>query len=142
MAPASAAYNLVAAARVVLPAGEALDVEALCRVFHLLAERHPELRATFAATPAGTPAKHVHERLDPEFRVVEAAGWSEREIEERVAAEASRPFDLEQGPLLRAVLLMGAGAPRLLIAVHHIVADFWSLGIIAREMGVLYEEGT
>ena len=142
MAPGSAAYNLVAAARVALPDGDALDVEALRRVFHLLAERHPELRATFAATPAGTPVKRIHKRLDPEFLVVEATGWSEREIEDRLAIDASRPFDLEQGPQLRAVLLMGAGAPRLLIAVHHIVADFWSLGIIAREMGVLYEEGS
>ena len=67
MAPASAAYNLAAAARVVLPPGDVLDVEALRRTFRLLAERHPELRATFAATPAGTPVKTIHQRLDPEF---------------------------------------------------------------------------
>src|SRR5687767_9456686 len=128
MAPGSAAYNLVAAARVVLPDGEPLDVEALRRTFRLLAERHPELRATFAATAAGTPVKPIHGRLGPEFLEVDATGWSEREGLDRLAAEAERPFDLESGPLLRAVLLTGAGDPRLLIAMHHIVSDFWSLG--------------
>jgi amino acid adenylation domain-containing protein/non-ribosomal peptide synthase protein (TIGR01720 family) len=144
MAPESAAYNLAAAARVSVPAGP-LDAAALHRAFRRLAERHPELRATFAAGVAegsGEPVKEIHARLDPEFLAVDAAGWSEEEIADRLAAEARRPFDLEQGPLLRAVLLTGAGEPRLLIAVHHIAADFWSLGIIARELGLLYTQET
>ncbi|HEX3528531.1 MAG TPA: amino acid adenylation domain-containing protein [Thermoanaerobaculia bacterium] len=140
MAPGNAAYNLVAAARV--HTAEALDVAALERAFRLLAARHPELRATFSAGHSAGPVKEIHERLDPEFQVVDAAGWSERQITDRLAAEARRPFDLEHGPLLRAVVLIGAGAPRLLIAVHHIAADFWSLGIIARELGPLYAQGT
>ena len=142
VAPGSAAYNLVAAARVVLPPGQRLDVEALRRAFRLVAERHPELRATFStfgASPSGRPVKRIHERLDPDFETVDATGWSEREIADRLAAESRRPFDLETGPLARAVLLTGAGEPRLLFAFHHIVADFWSLGIVARELGALYD---
>jgi len=140
MAPGNAAYNLVAAARV--HTARPLDVVALERAFHLLADRHPELRATFSVGHSAGPVKEIHERLDPEIQVVDAAGWSERQIADRLAAEARRPFDLEHGPLLRAVVLIGAGAPRLLIAVHHIAADFWSLGIIARELGPLYAQGT
>jgi amino acid adenylation domain-containing protein/non-ribosomal peptide synthase protein (TIGR01720 family) len=141
MAPGNAAYNLVAAARVSV-AGGPLDAAALERAFRLLAARHPELRATFAAGASGGPGKEIHQRLDPDVQVVDATGWSEREIADRLAAEARRPFDLENGPLLRAILLTGAGSPRLLIAVHHIAADFWSLGIIARELGPLYARGT
>jgi amino acid adenylation domain-containing protein/non-ribosomal peptide synthase protein (TIGR01720 family) len=139
VAPRSAAYHLAAAARVVLPAGRGLDAEAFGRAFRLLSERHPELRATFAAGPSGAPIKRIHERLDPDFRVVDATGWSEREIADCLAAEAERPFDLETGPLARAVLLTEAGEPRLLFAFHHIVADFWSLGVVARELGALYD---
>src|SRR4051794_34832875 len=90
MAPESAAYNLAAAARALVPAGP-LDAAALHRAFRRLAERHPELRATFAAgvpEGSGEPVKEVHERLDPEFLAVDAAGWSEEEIAARLAAEA------------------------------------------------------
>ena len=139
-APESAAYHLVAAARVRCPDGGTLDATALRRTFQQLAARHGELRATFEATPDGTPVKRLHARLDPEFLELDAADWSEEEIRARLAAQAGRPFDLERGPLLRAVLLTGADAPRLLIAVHHAVADFWSLAIIAQELGLLYAE--
>ncbi|HBL27247.1 MAG TPA: hypothetical protein DD490_10470, partial [Acidobacteria bacterium] len=98
-APESAAYHLVAAARVRCPDGGTLDATALRRTFQQLAARHGELRATFEATPDGTPVKRLHARLDPEFLELDAADWSEEEIRARLAAQAGRPFDLERGPL-------------------------------------------
>ena len=54
--------------------------------------------------------------------------------------EVCRPFDLAAGPLLRAVLLrLGAGEHVLVVAMHHVVADGWSMGVLRRELGALYE---
>ena len=60
------------------------------------------------------------------------------ELAAALAAHASAPFDLEQGPLLRVGLFRGEGAPVLAVVVHHIVADGWSLGILLAELGALY----
>ncbi|HBL25669.1 MAG TPA: non-ribosomal peptide synthetase, partial [Acidobacteria bacterium] len=58
-----------------------------------------------------------------------------------LAEEAWRPFDLEKGPLVRATLWTGApGGPVLLFVIHHVVADFWSLALLMRELPVLYRE--
>ena len=56
--------------------------------------------------------------------------------------EAYRPFDLARGPLLRAALLLGApGGDRLILAVHHVAADLWSLEVLLAELGTLYRRG-
>ena len=66
----------------------------------------------------------------------------EGELARRTAAEAARPFDLARGPLLHAVLLRrGPESHRLLLTVHHIAADAWSLGLLIRELGELYAAG-
>ena len=58
---------------------------------------------------------------------------------ERIAAEARRPFDLARGPLLRAGLWrLGETEHVLLLALHHIVSDGWSLGVLVREVTALY----
>jgi hypothetical protein len=57
----------------------------------------------------------------------------------RAAAEAERPFDLSAGPLLRAALLrLGPEEHVLLLTLHHIAADGWSLGVLVRELAGLY----
>ena len=66
----------------------------------------------------------------------------EGELARRTAAEAARPFDLARGPLLHAVLLRrGPESHRLLLTVHHVAADAWSLGLLIRELGELYAAG-
>ena len=61
------------------------------------------------------------------------------ELNARLVEEAYRPFDLEQGPLLRATLFARSNAERiLLLVVHHIVIDFWSLAVLLNELDILY----
>ena len=58
----------------------------------------------------------------------------------RSEQEAHRPFDLEQGPLLRAMLLRVSEQEHVLVLVmHHIVSDGWSMGVLVREVAALYE---
>jgi amino acid adenylation domain-containing protein len=139
LAPASAAYTIAGAARLV----EGVDPEALGRAVRALVERHPALRTTFANGPHG-PVQRVHPpaQAGAAWAREDAAGWSGAELLRRVREEAFRPFDLEQGPVLRAVLFdRGPGDPGgsvLVLSVHHIAADFWSLAVLLREMGELY----
>ena len=98
------------------------------------------LRATFAETPGG-PVQRVAERGAAAFEVVDATGWSDAEVHARLHAEAFRPFDLAAGPLLRAVLLRRGDEAFLALAVHHIAADFWSMAVLARELGALAMRG-
>jgi len=131
LAPESSAYNIAGAARL-----EGVSSEALGRALQELVDRHPMLRATFAETPGG-PVQWVAERAVAAYEVVEATGWSDAEVQARLQAEAYRPIDLAAGPLLRAVLVRRGEEAFLAFAVHHIAADFWSMAVLARELGAL-----
>ncbi|HKH43166.1 MAG TPA: amino acid adenylation domain-containing protein [Thermoanaerobaculia bacterium] len=142
LAPVEGAYNIAAAARVLSP----VDAGALRRAFQALVDRHAALRTTFPED-AGEPCQRIAGRLGFVLAREDATGWSEERLRSRLAEEAWRPFDLEQGPLLRATLFTGAfggaggaGGPVLLFVIHHIIADFWSLAILMRELPMLYRE--
>ncbi|HYP52501.1 MAG TPA: amino acid adenylation domain-containing protein, partial [Pyrinomonadaceae bacterium] len=134
LAPDSPAYNITSAMRL----RAALDIPALRRAFLTLVERHPSLRTTFAA-PHGEPVQRVEERAEVCFAEVDASMWGEAELYSRLREQAHLPFDLERGPVFR-VSLFARGAQEyiLLVNVHHIVADFWSLAVLMHELGVLY----
>jgi hypothetical protein len=131
LAPESSAYNIAGAARL---AGS--SAEGLGRAIQALVDRHPMLRVTFADMP-GAPVQRVAERSEAAFEIVEASGWSDAEVQARLQAEAYRPFDLAAGPLLRVVVLRRGEEVFLAFAVHHVVADFWSMAVLARELGAL-----
>src|SRR5215210_435579 len=140
LAPASAAYTIAGAARLV----EGVDPEVLGRAFLTLVERHPSLRTTFANGPQG-PLQRVHPpaaQAKAAWAREDASGWSSEELGRRVREAAFRPFDLDNGPVLRAVLFdRGPEDPAgsvLVLSVHHIAADFWSLAVLLRELGELY----
>ncbi|HTQ10974.1 MAG TPA: condensation domain-containing protein, partial [Fimbriimonadaceae bacterium] len=135
LAPGSPAYHIAAAARILSP----VDSSALERAVGMLADRHPALRTTFG-DERGEPFQQVQPQASPTFLQEDAAGWSERELEARLQALAYQPFDLAGGSLLRVCLWTGAaGGPLLLLAIHHLVADFHSLEILFHDLGELYE---
>jgi len=135
--PDSPAYNMPAA---VLLEG-ALDVPALARSFGEVRRRHEVLRTVYPAVN-GEPAQHV---LPPTFDlpVMDLSGLPEeaREEERRRLAldEGRRPFDLTRGPMLRTSLLkLGPREHVLLLTMHHIASDGWTIGILIRELEALY----
>src|SRR5260370_27729477 len=135
--PGSAFYNTPAAARLT----GTLDVEALKKALGEIVRRHDALRTTFRATD-GTPLQFVSDlSLDVLLIDLQSVEESERETEtvNLLRHEAQRPFDLSQGPLIRAVLLqLDETEHILLITMHHIVTDGWSVGIFHRELSALY----
>jgi amino acid adenylation domain-containing protein/FkbH-like protein len=136
--PGNPAYNLPSA---VLVTGEA-DPAVFAGVLNEIVRRHAALRTTFMPA-AGRPRQIVHESLPVGFPVIDLAELppSAREEETvRVAIEdARRPFDLERGPLLRALLLRrGAAEHVLILDMHHIVSDAWSMGVFLTEVAALY----
>ena len=134
LAPESTVYNVTFAARIC----SELDIDALRGAFQTLVDRHPSLRTTFSVN-AGIPVQQVHENPKVHFEQTDAASWTGDELNTRLIADAYRPFDLEQGPILRVSLFARSAREHIvLLAVHHIVIDFWSLAIILNEIGVLY----
>ena len=132
--PASAMYNVPLALRLV----GALDAGALDRAFAAIARRHEVLRTTFSEHQ-GTAVQKIHgarievlscidlSSLEPKLR--------SREQERRIRAEAARPFDLERGPLMRVYLArLGRDEHVLLVVLHHVVTDGWSIGVLLREL--------
>ncbi|HEY0784027.1 MAG TPA: condensation domain-containing protein, partial [Thermoanaerobaculia bacterium] len=136
--PASAQYNLPAALKLL----GALSVPALARAFAAIVERHAPLRATFRESVRG-PRQTIAPRLEVGLPVVDLtalpAARRERETVRLQAEEARRPFDLACGPLLRTALLaLEAESWLLLVTLHHIVSDGWSIGVLVRECAALY----
>jgi len=134
--PEEISFNVAGALRI---PGE-LDVPALEHAFKQLVERHESLRSTFHVV-AGEPIQRVHESMDGTFQVEDASHWSESELRGRLVAEAHHPFDLETGPAMRALLFrMNENSEHtLLLSMDHIVTDFWSMTVLARELFASYE---
>ncbi|HVR98350.1 MAG TPA: condensation domain-containing protein, partial [Thermoanaerobaculia bacterium] len=140
--PGSAAYNIPAAYRLRGP----LRTGALAASFRAVARRHEVLRTTFATLPAvgEEPVQVVHAAADLPLPILDLrplpAAAREVEAWRLAAGEARRPFDLTRGPLLRVRLLrLDEEEHALLLTFHHIVADGWSIAVLIREMGALYE---
>ncbi|MEV6976425.1 amino acid adenylation domain-containing protein [Kitasatospora sp. NPDC093806] len=112
-----------------------LDPTLLRGSLERLAARHDALRTRF---PGGDRPPVIGPEPVVDLRLAEAGEWDE----ELAAAELRRPFDLAAGPAWRAVLFRLPGQDVLLLVLHHLVADGWSLGVIARELGELYAGGT
>ncbi|MBD2518350.1 amino acid adenylation domain-containing protein, partial [Nostoc sp. FACHB-973] len=142
LAPSSAAYNATYAARLVTN----LDIPALKQAAQTLVERHPVLRTTFANID-GELVQTVHENQQIDFSIQEAFDLDQEDVNNWLSETSDRPFDLEQGPMLRFSLLInhtttGILATKeqiLLITAHHIVGDFWSLEIMISELRLLYK---
>ncbi|HEX8558731.1 MAG TPA: condensation domain-containing protein, partial [Pyrinomonadaceae bacterium] len=118
-----------------------VDEEALGRAIAELARRHEALRTVYELDGA-TPRQRVLPQADVPFEVFDLTGGgpdAEAEAVGLIAEDARRSFDLERGPLVRASLYRLAQHRRLLLlTIHHIAADGWSLVLLMRELGALY----
>lgn len=138
LAPHNPFYNVPAAIRL----KGILDRSALERSLQEIVRRHAALRTRFT-TVDGQPVQVVEPNANVELAVVnlQSVAISERDrIRQQLAtAEAQRPFNLTTDSLLRVTLLhFDAAESVLLLTMHHIVADGWSLGVLIRELGYFY----
>ena len=136
--PGNAFYN----EQVVLPIRFALNVGALERTINEIIRRHEVLRTRFVVD-AGQPMQIVEPGLDLPLPVIDLRGLPEQErqmgAQQIAAQEVRKPFDLASGPLLRTTLLQLADVEYiLLLTIHHIASDGWSMQIVAREMTTVY----
>jgi amino acid adenylation domain-containing protein len=138
LAPDNPFYNVPAAIHL----RGTLNQTALERSFHEIVRRHAALRTTFK-TIDGQPVQVVESDVKVELSVVNlptvAVGDRERIRQQLATAEAQRPFNLTTDPLLRVTLLQFDPTEAvLLLTMHHIVADGWSLGVLIRELACFY----
>jgi amino acid adenylation domain-containing protein len=138
----SSAYNIPGSIRLRGP----LNVAALERSLNEIVRRHEALRTTFPAID-GEPVQKITASLPLTLAVVDltdrAEDTREDEAQRIVSEEARRPFDLSRGPLLRVKLIrLGEQDHVLILILHHIVSDGWSMGLLYRELSVLYRAFT
>jgi amino acid adenylation domain-containing protein len=138
MNPQSPAYNMPVASRLL----GRLDAQALAQTLNEIAQRHEVLRTTFQMVD-GRPMQVISPRSALTVPLLDLTHLPEtaREAEaHRLAVEdVGRPFDLVNGPLLRATLLrMKTEDHVLLLTMHHIVSDGWSISVLVHELAALY----
>lgn len=136
--PGTTAYNLARAFRLT----GSLNQVALARAFQSIISRHESLRAVFISLD-----DEVRQVVLPTLKFdLPVSDISELPAAEReqtalsmAGEEASKPFDLSKGPLLRAKLIrLGSVDHILVLVIHHIIVDGWSMNLLFHEMGELY----
>ena len=135
--PNSASYNIP----IVLRISGKLNAAALESSLAEVVRRHEALRTSFALVE-GVPVQVVHDIDGWHLPLIELNTMPEpeREAEIFMKNEAVRPFDLQAGPLFRATLLQLAAEEHvLLLTMHHIVSDGWSMSVLVREAATLYQ---
>ena len=135
LAPQSSAYNQVFSTRIC----SELNIINLRLAFEKLIERHSCLQSTFPKL-GEEPIQQIHQNLEVDFQQIDASIWSETELYSRVSHESQYPFDLENEPVMRVRLFTCSQQKHiLLLAIHHIATDGWSLDIILQELAQLYQ---
>ncbi|WP_224242634.1 non-ribosomal peptide synthetase [Hyalangium gracile] len=136
--PGGRAYNVPTAVRLT----GRLDVEALRRGLEALVHRHETLRTRFeveneeVVQVISPPAPFPLEVVD--LTALPSEG-KEAEVERRVEETAGFLFDLARGPIVVArLILVAPGESVLVVTMHHIVSDGWSIGVFLRELAALY----
>jgi amino acid adenylation domain-containing protein len=138
--PESAGYNVPGA---VVVRGE-LDIDQLDRAFNLIVERHENLRTIFP-DHEGQVRQRILDRLDFKLERIDLSHYDDSDgrdekAEELCQADAATPFDLAGGPLIRGkVITLAEHEHLLMLNMHHIISDGWSLGILIEELGLIME---
>ncbi|MEB2320734.1 MAG: amino acid adenylation domain-containing protein, partial [Pseudomonadota bacterium] len=113
-----------------------VDAGLLARTLGLLAMRHDAMRSRFIEID-GVAVRRIEDSASIAFETIEAA--DALDARQRIDTLCARPFDLGTAPLWRAALVRDGDAGQWLVLVmHHIVTDGWSMGILAGELGAIY----
>lgn len=136
--PGNPAYNVPWALRL----RGVLDLRALQQSLDDVIKRHEILRTTFPVHE-GTLRQKISPACWNPIELVDLRNWNredrEREMQRRVNEEANRPFDLNSGPLLRAVLLRLEDQHHVFtFTMHHIICDGWSMSVLIQEFAACY----
>lgn len=142
LAPESTAYNLMYALRL----KPNINISILEQAFTKIIARHPSLR-TIYKTEKEQPVQQVCQDLPVQFKVTETSDLSQDYLDNWLAKNSDRPFNLEEGDIIRAHVLNRCsekdspedGECILLLAAHHIATDFWSFDILVDELCLLYK---
>ena len=115
-----------------------LDVDVFRRTFAEIVRRHEVLRTTFTVVD-GEPRQVIAADAQVSFSADALDGADEAEVRRSIVEEARRPFDLTRGPLLRVRLVrLSEEEHVLLLVMHHIISDGWSMGVLVKEVVQLY----
>jgi thioesterase domain-containing protein/NRPS condensation-like uncharacterized protein len=119
-----------------------LDLLALDQSLSIIVDRHEALRTTFDLRD-GEPVQFTDDGLPPVRTLIDLSGRPAKDLEKdvytRARREAYTPFDLKRGPLIRLVVLrLDPQNYILLVIVHQIICDGWSLGLFAHELAACY----
>src|SRR6185437_14501096 len=135
--PGSTQYVTAAAARLRGP----LDTSALEEALTTLVARHESLRTTFDDID-GNGVQVIHPAAGFAVQIADLAdtpGAPQEALDQLLGSEYARPFDLRQGPLFRALLVrLAQDESVLLLTMHHVITDGWSMGVLTQELSVLY----
>lgn len=128
--PNSPVYNMSAAIRM---QGE-LHIEALQQSIRAIAQRHETLRTTFT-TAEGQPVQVINPDVEMRLPLLDFSAFPPDKALEWINQTTQKPFNLQQGPLFRAELIrLQASEYILVLTLHHIIADAWSIGILVKEL--------
>ncbi|HWF88172.1 MAG TPA: amino acid adenylation domain-containing protein [Pyrinomonadaceae bacterium] len=135
----SSAYNIPLPVLISGP----LDVKALTRALNEIIRRHEVLRASFGSL-YGQTLQLIAPKVELSIPLTDLsavpAEQRQQELRRLIQLDASRPFDLTTGPLMRASLLqLDVEEYAALLTMHHIVSDGWSTSVLLKELGILYE---
>ncbi|MBF2063676.1 MAG: amino acid adenylation domain-containing protein [Calothrix sp. C42_A2020_038] len=115
-----------------------LNIAALQQSINDIILRHEVLRTNFL-TVEGKPVQRIHPYSPITLPFIDLQGFNDAEVEKVVTEEVRQPFDLENGSLLRFLLMrLGPDSHRLVLTMHHIITDGWSMGIFLKELSILY----
>ncbi|MBE9185474.1 amino acid adenylation domain-containing protein [Microcoleus sp. LEGE 07076] len=137
-APENPFYNVVTALRLT----GSLNLTALEQTFNEIVRRHETLRTTFAAV-SGQPMQIISLNSQITFQILELEHLPpeqrQTEAQKITATESLRPFNLSTGPLMRVTILQVTNTEHiLLLNMHHIASDDWSIGVLIRELEAIY----
>ncbi|GJD22779.1 amino acid adenylation participated protein like [Rivularia sp. IAM M-261] len=135
LAPYNYAYNVSFAVRIC----SEVDIVVMQKAFKALISRHPILRTNYFKL-GSQPIQKVHNFQELDFLQIDAFTWSEDELKAKVVEKHQQHFDLEREPIMRVRWFTRSNFEHvLLLTIHHIACDAWSINMLIQELPQLYQ---